>query len=290
MTAQPTTAFRYGMSQFSTMRWSFEQDVENYPRLGVEALDLCEEKLADDHADDQLAMVGAAGLPVTSVQPTVRALFATATQPRPHDHGERLTRYRRSIERLARYTPDAAFIVTTGPAPGGDLAGLLDVVTLDLRELADVAAAHGVRIALEPLHPVLVNVETAIWTFRQAMRLVHEAGRDNLGVCVDLWNLWQDPYLIPGLRSAGNRIFVLQVSDWRTPRSFADRRSIGTGELPLPELLYAVRAAGFTGPSVLEILSRDVPDSLWEGDPRALVRRNRTALEEAWRAATALFA
>jgi sugar phosphate isomerase/epimerase len=281
--------FRYGMSEFSTMPWSFEQDLANYPDLGVEALELCEQKLGDDRLDEQMALVADAGLPITSVQPVVRALFPSATQPEPRDHGERLARLRGSIERLARYAPGASFVTNTGPAPGGDLAGLLDAAVSDHRELADVAAAHGVRIALEPLSPVLVNVETAIWTFRQAMRVIDRVGRDNLGICVDLWNLWQDPYLISGLRSAGERIFVLQVSDWRTPRSFMDRRSVGTGEMPIPELLRAVQGSGFDGPSVLEIFSRDVPDSLWEGDLRALVRRNRAELEAAWRTAANLF-
>jgi sugar phosphate isomerase/epimerase len=280
--------FRYGVSEFSTMPWSFEEDIDNYPRLGVEALELCEEKLDDDRLDDQLALVAEAGLPITSVQPTVRTLFPSATQPEPRDRGERLARLRRSIERLARYAPGASFVTNTGPAPGGNLAGLLDATVHDHRELADVAAAHGVRIALEPLNPVLLNVESAIWTFRQALRIVDGVGRDNLGVCVDLWNLWQDPYLFAGLRSAGERIFVLQASDWRTPRSFMDRRSLGTGEMPLPELLRAVLNSGFDGPCVLEIFSRDVPDSLWEGDLRELVRYNRAGLEAALLAAAEL--
>jgi sugar phosphate isomerase/epimerase len=272
----------YGVSEFSTMPWSFEEDVGNYPRLGVEALELCEDKLDDDRFEDQMALVAEEGLPITSVQPVVRALFPSATQPQPGDRRERLARFRGSIERLARYAPGASFVTNTGPAPGGNVAEVLDAAVRDHRELADAAAAHGVRIALEPLSPVLVNVESAIWTFRQAMRIVEAVGRDNMGICVDLWNLWQDPYLFSGLRSAGDRIFVVQVSDWRTPRSFMDRRSVGTGEMPLPELLRAVRASGFAGPTILEILSRDVPDSLWDGDLCELVRYNREALEAAW--------
>jgi sugar phosphate isomerase/epimerase len=48
---------------------------------------------------------------------------------------------------------------------------------------------------------------------------VQEVDRENVGICLDLWNLWQDAELVPGIRSAPDRVFLLQVSDWRTPRS-----------------------------------------------------------------------
>jgi sugar phosphate isomerase/epimerase len=83
--------------------------------------------------------------------------------------------------------------------------------------------------------------------------------------------------------AAPDRVFLLQVSDWRLPRSADDRRSVGTGEVAIGQLLHAVYDAGYLGPRVLEIFSDDVPDSLYDTDLRALVRDNHAALQRAWR-------
>ncbi|MEU6908993.1 sugar phosphate isomerase/epimerase family protein [Streptomyces coeruleorubidus] len=282
----PAFAFPYGVNQFTTMPWSFEEDLTHYADLGVEAIELCETKLDDEHdrAKAQLASVAEAGLPISSVQPVVRTVFPSETQPGPADRRDRLDRFRRSVELIAPFAPDAVFVTNTGPAPEGNLHEAIRQVVTHHRELADIAADHGVRIALEPLNPVLLNAETAIWTYRQALDVVQEVDRENVGVCLDLWNLWQDPDLVPRLADAPDRLFLLQVSDWRTPRSRMDRRSVGTGDIPVGRLLHAAHGAGYRGPCVLEIFSDNVPDSLYETDLDELVRTNRTALESAWRA------
>ena len=76
-----TLPFAYGVNEFTTMPWSFEEDVENYAALGVEALELCEVKLDDDRTEEQLEMVAEAGLSIYSVQPVVRAMVPSAGQP-----------------------------------------------------------------------------------------------------------------------------------------------------------------------------------------------------------------
>ena len=57
------------------------------------------------------------------------------------------------------------------------------------------------------------------------------------------------------------------------------------GTISLPPLLRAVYEAGYRGPYVLEIFSRDVPDSLWETDLDRVIADSRRGLDEAWRAA-----
>jgi sugar phosphate isomerase/epimerase len=276
--------FAYGVNEFTTTPWSFDDDVAHYAGLGVQAIEVCETKLAPEHAEKQLASVAGSGLTICSVQPAVRTVFPSATQPRPVGLRERLARLRQTIEQVAPFAPGAVFVTNTGPAPDGNMHEALLQTVAHHRELGRIAADHGVRVALEPLNPVLVNSETAVWTYRQALDIVHEVGQDNVGVCLDLWNLWQDTELVPGLATSPDRLFLLQVSDWRTPRSLMDRRSVGTGPIPTGRLLHAVHSAGYRGPCVLEIFSGQVPDSLYETDLHELIRANRTALEAAWRA------
>ena len=176
-------------------------------------------------------------------------------------------------------------MANTGPPPNGDIQEVFDVAAREYRALADFARGHGARIALEPLSAALMNVETAIWTLEQAMRIVAAVDRDNFGVCVDTWNVWHNPDVVEEIKACGDRIFVVHVSDWRTPRSFADRRIVGQGEIPLPALIRAIYESGYRGAYTLEILSQDVPDSLWEADLSRVIEDSRIGLEKAWRGA-----
>ncbi|MQY03721.1 sugar phosphate isomerase/epimerase family protein [Actinomadura macrotermitis] len=274
--------FAYGVNQYTTLPWSFEEDVEHYAGAGIGVIEVCQDKLHPDRAKAQLDLIAQAGLTIRSVQPSVRAMVPSAGQPEPKGREERLEAFRRCVELVAPYAPGAVFVTNTGPAPKGDMAEALRQTVVDHRELSAVAEAHGVRIALEPLNPVSLNQETAIWTLRQGLDLVADIGRADVGICVDTWNLWQDDRLVAGLQDAGDRVFLLQVSDWRTPRSGADRRSVGTGPIPTGRLLHAVYDAGYRGPCVLEIFSSGVPDSLYDTDLDRLIRDNRTAVEQAW--------
>ncbi|RYL93380.1 sugar phosphate isomerase/epimerase [Sporolactobacillus sp. THM7-4] len=278
-----TFPFSYGVSEFTTQPRSFEQDIENYARLGVDTIELCEIKLDPDRMTSQLELLRNSGLKVSSVQPQVRTAVPSMGQPHPERIEDRIKIFRQSIERLAPYAPGAVFVTNTGPAPKGNMVEAIQQVIKYHQELSSIADDYGVKIALEPLNPTLLNQETAIWTYKQALNLVQEINRDNVGICLDLWNLWQDAHLIRGMHSSPEKIFLLQVSDWRTPRSNADRRSIGTGAIPAGELLHAVYEAGYRGPCVLEIFSQNVPDSLYNTDLNKLILDNRSALEKAWK-------
>jgi len=275
--------YQFGVSEFTTMPWTFEQDVEAYARLGVQAIEVCEAKLDPSRWQEQIALPAAHGLAVTSIQPAVRTLFPSKGQPEPLDIGERLARFRGTITRLAPAVPDAVFVTNTGIPPDGNIQRVWDTAIPAYRELAAFAADHGGRVALEPLNASIVNIETAVWTLGQALEIVRAVGHDSFGICLDCWNVWQNANLLDAIKDSGDRIFVVQISDWRTPRSFEDRLIPGQGEIPLPAFLRAVREAGFVGAYSVEIFSRGVPDALWEADLEQVIRDSRAGLDRAWR-------
>ncbi len=274
--------YQFGVSEFTTMPWTFEQDVEAYARLGVQAIEVCEAKLDESRWQEQIAQPAARGLAVTSIQPAVRTLFPSKGQPAPLDIGERLARFRQTVTRLAPSVPQAVFVTNTGIPPGGNIQQVWDTAIPAYRALAAFAADHGARVALEPLNASIVNIETAVWTLDQAMQIVKSVDHDSFGICLDCWNVWQNAGILDGIRAAGDRIFVVQISDWRTPRSFEDRLIPGQGEIPLPAFLRAVRESGFTGAYSVEIFSQGVPDALWEADLEQVLRDSRTGLDAAW--------
>ncbi len=274
--------FSYAVSEFTTMPWTFEDDVARYAALGVEAIEVTEQKLDPARFADQMALLAAHGLAVCAVQPRVRTFFASRMTPEPRAIADRVALLRGSIERLARFAPGAPFITNTGAHPKGDMADAMRVVTRELAGLAEVAADHGVKIALEPLNPTSVNVESAIWTVDQALDVIEGTGREEIGLCLDYWNIWQNAGLDAAIRRAGERILSVQASDWRDPRSFADRIVPGDGTIPLGRLLRWTHAAGFRGACTVEIFSLDVADSMYDGDLDDVITRSRAGLEAAW--------
>ncbi|MDQ2878977.1 MAG: sugar phosphate isomerase/epimerase [Pseudomonadota bacterium] len=277
--------FTFGISEFTTMPWSFDEDVSRYVQLGVDAIEVVEAKLDDDRYADQMRSIAAAGLTISGVQPKVRTFFDSRMMPTPAGLDDRVVCLRRSIERLAEFAPGAPFITNTGAHPKGDTAEAMKVVANKLGELGRIAADHGVTMAIEPLNPSSVNVESAIWTIDQALDVIEASGSDHVGLCLDYWNIWQNADVEAAIRRAGNRIFTVQASDWRTPRSFADRVVPGDGIIPLAALIGATRATGYDKPWVVEIFSNDVSDSLYDDDLDAVVRRCRHGMADAWTAA-----
>ncbi len=276
--------YQFGISEFTTWPWPFERDIETYARLGVQAIEVCEFKLDPVRYPEQMALPAAHGLEITSFQPDVRTLFLNKPKPTPTDPRERMARFQDCIARLAPFAPDAPFVTSTGMAPDGNVQHVLDTAAEVYRDVADFAAGLGARVALEPLSATIMNVETAIWTVRQALDVIRAVDRPNFGLCLDCWNVWQNADLDAAIREAGDLITVVQISDWRTPRSFMDRRVPGQGEIPLSAFLKSVREAGFQGAYSVEIFSGGFPDSLWEGDLEQTLRNSRAGLDAAWEA------
>lgn len=280
--------FTLGISEFTTMPWTFDEDVERYARLGVDAIEVVEAKLDDDRYAEQMDSIAAAGLTISAVQPKVRTFFDSRMMPTPTALDERVACLRASIERLARYAPGVPFITNTGAHPKGDMEEAMTIVAEKLGRLAEVADDHGVLLALEPLNPTSVNVESAIWTIDQGLEIIERSGSDTVGLCLDFWNVWQNAGIEDAIARAGNRIFTVQASDWRTPRSFADRIVPGDGVIPLDRLVAATRKAGYEKPWVVEIFSNGVADSLYDAGLESVIQRSRAGMTAAWQASEML--
>jgi len=266
----------YGVSEFTTWPWPFERDIEVYPRTGAQFIEICEFKLNRADYTPQLQALKNTTLQISSVQSTVHSIFPDSLAAQPNDPKDRIRHIKDAIGRIAPYAPAGTpFVVITGAAPGGN-TGLVYQTMLDaLHDLAGFAQQHNVRIAFEPLNPVLFNTDTAIWGLDHALELVREVGHSHLGICLDTWNIFETPDLHNVIRRCDDRIFVVQISDWCRPRSGADRRSLGDGVIPTAEIITTIQEGGYTGPYVLEIFSGEsLPDSIWKSDLEKVLRNN----------------
>lgn len=279
-----TTSYRFGVSEFTTWPWSFERDVAQYPAHGIHTIEICQFKLNRNDYAPQLRLLKDDAMAVSSVQSTVHSLFPDSLAPQPTAPEDRVRHIKDAITRLSPHIPPhTPFVVITGAAPGGNTQLVYDQCLQHFPVLAEFAAQHGVRIAYEPLNPVLFNTDTALWGLDQALDLVRAIDHPELGICLDTWNVFQTPNLHEVIARCKDRIFVVQVSDWHRPRSGADRISLGRGKIDNAAIVRSIRRTGYAGPYVLEIFSGEsLPDSIWRADLDAVLQENADAFERIW--------
>jgi sugar phosphate isomerase/epimerase len=117
-----------------------------------------------------------------------------------------------------------------------------------------------------------MNVDSAVCSLDAGLELVERVDHEAFGVCVDTWNIWQSRDLEPTIARTGQRIFLLQISDWGEPRDYYDRVVPGTGKIPLAAIVAAADRGDYRGPHVIEIFSSEsLPDSLWRADLSAVL-------------------
>ena len=133
------------------------------------------------------------------------------------------------------------------------------------------AASVGVKLAIEPLHPMYADTRSAVVTLGQANDMAESISHPNLGVTIDVYHVWWDPNLEAEIARCGDRIFSFHICDWRSPtRDLLNDRAIpGEGCIPISQIEGWVRAAGFSGTAEVEVFS----DELWGGDQEQLVQR-----------------
>lgn len=254
---------RLSLNTATTKYWTLAQTVEGAVRAGIPALGLWRDRVAEVGAGAAARMMADAGLRTSSL---CRGGFLTAADVA----GQRdaLEDNHRAIEEAASLGTDNLIMVVGGLVPGDrDLVGARGRVADRLADLAPVAAAHGVRLVLEPLHPMYSADRAVLSTLRQALDLAAPHESSTVGVVVDTFHLWWDPELPAQIERAGheNRLAAYQVSDWILPIAvdpLLSRGMIGDGYIDFDRIGRLITAAGYRGDIEVEIFNADI----WAAD------------------------
>lgn len=247
-------------------QWTVDRVIAACEDLGLGGIAPWRRDLATVSAGDLRRKAADAGLVVTSL---CRGGYLV--------HRDRVQRQAilddnlRALEEAAELgAPTLCFVVGGLPQGSKDLAAARAQVVDLLQSLAAHAEACGVRMAVEPLHPMYAGDRSCINTLAAALDVCDAVGGD-VGVMIDAYHLWWDPELAAGLARAGaGRILGWQISDWLVPTRdlLNDRGMMGDGVIDLPTLDRLVRAAGWKGLVEVEIFS----DRWGSGDPAVTLR------------------
>ncbi|MGX1503754.1 UNVERIFIED_CONTAM: sugar phosphate isomerase/epimerase [Streptomyces graminofaciens] len=254
---------RFSINQMTVKQLTLPELTEACVRLGVPAVGLWREPVAEYGLDATAKLVRDAGLSVTSL---CRGGFLTAT-----DEGDRaraLEDNRAAIDEAATLGTDTLVMVSGGLPPGSrDLVAARERIADALSVLAPYAAERGVRLAIEPLHPMFASDRCVVSTLDQALDLAERFPADQVGVVVDTYHIWWDDRAPAAVARAGatGRIHSFQLADWTTPLPAGvlnGRGQLGDGAIDMREWRERVESAGWTGFIEVELFN----DGLWVRD------------------------
>lgn len=253
---------RLSLNQMTTKSWTVEQAVAGCRRFGVPAIGLWREPVAELGLGRTVELVEEAGLRVSSL---CRGGFLTAADD--HTFTVALEDNRRAIDEAAALGAPCLVLVVGGlPEGSRDLPAARERVAEGLAELAPYAGDHGVRLALEPLHPMYCADRAVLSTLGQALDLAEPHPIEQVGVVVDTFHVWWDPDLPAQVARAGNRIASYQVCDWITPLPadvLLGRGMMGDGHIDFDAVGRVVAATGYDGDVEVEIFNAEI----WDADP-----------------------
>jgi sugar phosphate isomerase/epimerase len=248
---------RLSLNQATVKYLDLTQAADLCLRHDIPALGLWRDRVAEVGPARAAATVKAAGLQVSSL---CRGGFFTHADPGAR--AAALADNRAALAEAAELEADALVLVSGGLVPGSKDIGLARRLIADaLADLVPVARDLGVRLGIEPLHPMFCADRCVISRLGEALDLALQFPADTVGVVVDTYHVWWDAQLAADLARAAGRIVSYQLCDWILPLpadTLLGRGHIGDGYIDFPPISAAVEAAGYTGYIEVEIFNQQI--------------------------------
>ncbi|MFD4945095.1 sugar phosphate isomerase/epimerase family protein [Streptomyces sp. NPDC058409] len=254
---------RLSINQETIKQWSLPELAEGCVKAGIDKVGLWRAPVQEYGLERTARLLADSGLSVTSL---CRGGFFTAIDPA--ERARALDDNRAALDEAAALSTDTLVLVSGGlPAGSKDLHGARERIADALGELAPYAAERGVRLAIEPLHPMFASDRCVVSTLSQALDIAERFPAEQVGVVVDTYHIWWDDQAAPQIAraGAGGRIHSFQLADWVTPLPagvLVGRGQLGDGAVDFRAFRTLVEAAGFAGPIEVEIFN----EALWARD------------------------
>ena len=243
----------------TTMPYTLEQDLEAAAKAGFDAVEIWSRKLdmyLENHDAAELkALLDSHGLRAASLCPYALVGFS--------DNREQLRTIERAAEVSATIECPTLLVCADAPPDGMDNDEAYDTMAAAARAYAERTAAHGVKIAIEPLgrHPFIPGP-------REALAVIERAGHSSLGLMMDTFHYYKSGVALDEIRAIPTELLlIVHVNDCEDlpldKLTDQHRVYMGEGVIPLEEMLDVLREKGYAGPMSVEIFR----EAYWERDP-----------------------
>ena len=258
---------RLCVHSITTKPWKIEEAAKNFSAAGVKGVTVWRDALEGRNIKQTGKMLREQDLAVVSL---CRGGFFAHK-----DFGKRksaIDENRRAIEEAAELGTSMLVLVC-----GADPLQSLDESRKQIRDgiaaLIPDASAAGVKLTIEPLHPMYADTRSAINTLAQANDMAEALDSPWVGVAVDVYHLWWDPFLEREIKRCGvnGNLMAFHICDWKMPTTdlLLDRGLMGEGCIPVRQIRSWVEAAGFNGYNEVEIFS----NAWWKEDQADFLKK-----------------
>jgi sugar phosphate isomerase/epimerase len=265
---------RLCLHTITTKPWSIEEAARNYAAAGVKGITVWRDTLQGRDIRGAGEMLRQQGLEIVSL---CRGGFFPSRDP--HKRSAAIDENRRAIDEAFNLGTDKIVLVC-GADPTQSLEDSRKQIYDGIAAIIPEAGDAGVRLAIEPLHPMFADTRSAINTLAQANDMAEALDSKWVGVAVDVYHLWWDPALESEIQRCGrnNNLVAFHICDWKSPTTdmLNDRGLMGEGCIPLKKIRSWVEDAGFNGYIEVEIFSNEY----WKMDQTVFLKKIVKAYNE----------
>ena len=275
MSAKPITDLsQLCIHTITTKPWSIEEAAKNFLLEGVKGITVWRDALANRNIRQSGQLLRDHGLKIVSL---CRGGFF------PNKEKEKR---QVAIEDNLRAIEEAAelgaplIVLVCGADPSQSLEDSRKQIQEGIETILPQAEAAGIKLAIEPLHPMYADTRSAINTLAQANDMAAQINSPFVGVAVDVYHLWWDPFLEQEIKRCGenNHLFAFHICDWNSPTTdmLNDRGLMGDGCIPVNKIRSWVETTGFNGFYEVEIFS----NKYWQQDQSGFLEKIIKAYKE----------
>jgi len=275
MSAKPLTDLsQLCIHTITTKPWSIETAAENFSKAGVKGITVWRDALNGRNIQQTGNLLRDSGLEIVSL---CRGGFFSSTDVTKRKVA--LDDNRKAIEEAAALGAPMIVLVC-GSDPHQSLNESRKQIQEGIETILPEAKAAGIKLAIEPLHPMYADTRSAVNTLEQANDMAAAINSSDVGVAVDVYHLWWDPHLEKEIKRCGknNHLFAFHICDWNVPTTdfLWDRGLMGEGCIPVNKIRAWVEETGFNGFYEVEIFS----NKFWSEDQSVFLNKIIQAYQE----------
>lgn len=246
----------------TTKPWTIEECITHFSAAGIKGISIWRHLLEGKDLKSIKAMLDAHQMEVVSL---VRGGFFPALDAEQRDLA--LEDNRLAIDQAAALGAPLVVLVC-GADPRQSLEVSRQQIQKGITALIPHAQINGVKLAIEPLHPMYAGDKSAVVSLGQANDMCEVIASPWVGIAIDVYHLWWDNELKNEIIRCGKNknILAFHVCDWRVPTIdfLTDRGLMGEGCIPVRQIRMWVEEAGFDGYNEVEVFS----ERLWAQDQK----------------------
>ena len=249
---------RLSLNQITIKNWNLRQAAEGCARHNIPAIGLWRYKVEEIGLKESVKIVRDAGIKVSSL--CRGGFFPGETK------AERAAKIEDNLLAIdeAAALGAGVLVLVCGGVVGAGIEASRKIIQEGIAKISEHAKNSGVKLGIEPLHPMFAADRSIICSLEEANDLAEKFDAETVGVIVDVFHLWFDAHIYREISRAGRRILGFHVSDWKVPLPdiLLSRSMMGDGVIELENLRNAVEAAGYNNFIEVEIFNQ----SIWDAD------------------------